>query len=174
MIMSHTSLDDFHDTTTAQRADELARAYGEVINVAGDAALTAVLAGNFPSYSHEGVGSRQAAKECSAALCHSFSNRRSLYGNDWAIERGAIADGLTVQTDVMAGKDRVASISIWDGTVTARVHRRLHLRRLHLDRRRRGRPTLGHGGLRRYVPVISLPEPSGLAQPPLQHAQSTR
>ena len=32
--------------------------------------------------------------------------------------------------------------------------RRLHLRRLHPDRRRPGRPALGHGGLRRHVPVI--------------------
>ncbi len=44
---------------------------------------------------------------------------RSYFGNAWAIGRGAMPDGLAVQTHVVAENDRVASISLWDGTVTA-------------------------------------------------------
>jgi predicted ester cyclase len=44
---------------------------------------------------------------------------RSYFGNGWAVGRGAMPDGLAVQTHVVAENDRVASISIWDGTVAA-------------------------------------------------------
>ena len=44
---------------------------------------------------------------------------RSVFGNAWAIG-GAMPDGLAVQTDVVAQNDRVASISVWDGTITDR------------------------------------------------------
>jgi len=41
-----------------------------------------------------------------------------VFGRAWAIGRGAMPDGLAVQTHVVAEKDRVASISLWDGTIT--------------------------------------------------------
>ncbi|MFJ3307364.1 ester cyclase [Streptomyces sp. NPDC086549] len=44
---------------------------------------------------------------------------RQFFGNAWAIGRGAMPDGLAVQTHVVAENDRVASISVWDGTITA-------------------------------------------------------
>ncbi|MEW1550934.1 ester cyclase [Streptomyces tsukubensis] len=44
---------------------------------------------------------------------------RSYFGNAWAIGRGAMPDGLAVQTHVVAENDRVASISLWDGTIAA-------------------------------------------------------
>jgi predicted ester cyclase len=44
---------------------------------------------------------------------------RSHFGNGWAIGRGAMPDGLAVHTHVVAENDRVASLSVWDGTVTA-------------------------------------------------------
>jgi predicted ester cyclase len=44
---------------------------------------------------------------------------RSHFGNGWAIGRGAMPDGLAVQTHIVAENDRVASLSVWDGTVTA-------------------------------------------------------
>ncbi|MFF3663802.1 ester cyclase [Streptomyces olivochromogenes] len=44
---------------------------------------------------------------------------RSYFGNAWAIGRSAMPDGLAIQTHVVAENDRVASISIWDGTITA-------------------------------------------------------
>jgi predicted ester cyclase len=40
------------------------------------------------------------------------------FGRAWAIGRGAMPDGLAVQTQVVAENDRVASISLWDGTLT--------------------------------------------------------
>ena len=55
MTISRASLDTFHDTATAQRADELARACVEAINSADNAALDAVLARDFLSNSLEGV-----------------------------------------------------------------------------------------------------------------------
>jgi predicted ester cyclase len=41
-----------------------------------------------------------------------------MFGRAWAIGRGAMPDGLAVQTHVVAENDRVASISLWDGTIT--------------------------------------------------------
>jgi len=43
---------------------------------------------------------------------------RSAFANAWAIGRGAMSDGLAIQTHIVAENDRVASISVWDGTVT--------------------------------------------------------
>jgi predicted ester cyclase len=43
---------------------------------------------------------------------------RSVFGNAWAIGRGAMPDGLAVQTHIVAESDRSASISVWDGTIT--------------------------------------------------------
>ena len=41
-----------------------------------------------------------------------------VFGHAWAIGRGAMPDGLAVQTHVVAENDRVAFISLWDGTIT--------------------------------------------------------
>jgi predicted ester cyclase len=48
---------------------------------------------------------------------------RDKFGNAWAIGRGAMPDGLAVHAHVVAENDRVASFSVWDGTVTASGHR---------------------------------------------------
>ncbi|HEX3612601.1 MAG TPA: ester cyclase [Sporichthyaceae bacterium] len=47
---------------------------------------------------------------------------RSWFADAWAIGRGAMPDGLAVHTHVVAENDRVASISVWDGTVTQSGH----------------------------------------------------
>jgi predicted ester cyclase len=47
---------------------------------------------------------------------------RNHFGNAWAIGRAAMPDGLAVHTHVVAENDRVASLSVWDGTVTASGH----------------------------------------------------
>jgi predicted ester cyclase len=47
---------------------------------------------------------------------------RNQFGNAWAIGRAAMPDGLAVHTHVVAENDRVASLSVWDGTVTASGH----------------------------------------------------
>lgn len=41
-----------------------------------------------------------------------------VFSHALAIGRGAMPDGLAVQTHVVAENDRVASISLWDGTIT--------------------------------------------------------
>lgn len=43
---------------------------------------------------------------------------RSAFANAWTIGRSAMPDGRAVQTYVVAENDRVASISLWDGTIT--------------------------------------------------------
>jgi predicted ester cyclase len=43
---------------------------------------------------------------------------RSVFANAWAIGRGAMPDGRAVQTHVVAENERVASFSVWDGTVS--------------------------------------------------------
>jgi SnoaL-like polyketide cyclase. len=46
----------------------------------------------------------------------------SYFGKAWAIGRNAMPNGLAVQTHLAAEHDRVASISIWDGTMTSNGH----------------------------------------------------
>ncbi len=74
MTLARTSLDGFHETATAQRSDELARAYVHAINSADDAALDTVLARTFLSYAYDGVRSRTATKKTFESLRNSFSD----------------------------------------------------------------------------------------------------
>jgi len=74
MILAHTSLVDFHQTATAQRSDELARAYVHAINTADDAELDTVLARTFLTYAYDGVRSRTATKKYYERLRNSFSD----------------------------------------------------------------------------------------------------
>jgi predicted ester cyclase len=74
MTLAHTSLDNFHQTATAKRSDELARAYVHAINAADDAALDTVLARAFLSYAYDGVRSRTATKKTYESLRNSFSD----------------------------------------------------------------------------------------------------
>jgi len=74
MTLADTSLDNFHETATAQRSDELARAYVHAINAADDAALDTVLARTFLSYAFDGVRSRTATKKYYESLRNSFSD----------------------------------------------------------------------------------------------------
>jgi predicted ester cyclase len=76
LTIPHTSLDNFHATATAQRFDELARAYVDAVNAADDAALDTVLARTFMSYSYDGARSRTATKKAYASLRDSFSDLR--------------------------------------------------------------------------------------------------
>jgi predicted ester cyclase len=73
MTLAHTSLDNFHATSTGQRFDELARAYIDAINGADNGALDAVLARTFLSYAYDGVRSRTATKKYYEILRNSFS-----------------------------------------------------------------------------------------------------
>jgi predicted SnoaL-like aldol condensation-catalyzing enzyme len=44
---------------------------------------------------------------------------RSVFANSLAISRGAMPDGRALQVHVVAENNRIASMSVWDGTVTA-------------------------------------------------------
>jgi predicted ester cyclase len=72
--LAHTSLDGFHATDTAQRADELARAFVTAINRQDSATLDRVLARNFQSYGRDGLRSRTGLKRYFADLHDSFSD----------------------------------------------------------------------------------------------------
>jgi hypothetical protein len=71
MRLQRTSI---HATKSAERADELARAYVDAVNAADDAALDTVLARTFLSYAHDGVRSRTATKKYYESLRDSFSD----------------------------------------------------------------------------------------------------
>jgi predicted ester cyclase len=68
-----TSLDGFHTTESAQRADELARAFVAAISVQDTAALDRVLARNFQSYGRDGLRSRTGLKHYFADMHQTFS-----------------------------------------------------------------------------------------------------
>jgi predicted ester cyclase len=71
-----TSLDGFHSTDTAQRADELARAFITAIDRQDPAALDRVLARNFQSYARDGVRSRTGLKRYCTDLAQAFGDLR--------------------------------------------------------------------------------------------------
>jgi predicted ester cyclase len=73
-ILARTSLDGFHSTDTAQRADELARAFITAINRQDTAMLDRVLARNFQSYGRDGLRSRTGLKRYYADLHNAFSD----------------------------------------------------------------------------------------------------
>src|SRR5258708_36486367 len=68
-----TSLDGFHVTATAQRADELVRALFDGINGDDHACIDAVLARAFLSYDIHGTRSRTGFKRYVSDLHRSFS-----------------------------------------------------------------------------------------------------
>ena len=72
--LAHTSLDGFHATDTAQRADELARAFITAITMQDATTLDRVLARNFQSYGRDGLRSRTRLKQYVADLHDSFSD----------------------------------------------------------------------------------------------------
>jgi predicted ester cyclase len=71
-----TSLGGFHATESAQRADELVRAYFEAVNVEDPARVDALLDRSFLSYDVHGTRSRTALKRYHADLRGSFSDLR--------------------------------------------------------------------------------------------------
>jgi predicted ester cyclase len=71
-----TSLDGFHATASAQRADELVRALFDAVNADDHARIEAVLARSFLSYDIHGTRSRTAFKQYISDLHLSFSGLR--------------------------------------------------------------------------------------------------
>jgi predicted ester cyclase len=71
-----TSLDRFHAARSAQRADELVRAYFDAVNLDDTARIDDLLARSFLSYDMHDTRSRTAAKSYHADLRRSFSDVR--------------------------------------------------------------------------------------------------
>jgi predicted ester cyclase len=71
-----TSLDGFHATTAAQRADELARTFFDAVNDDDHARIDAILARSFLSYDVHGTRSRTGFKRYVSELHRSFSELR--------------------------------------------------------------------------------------------------
>ena len=73
---SETSLDGFHATAAAQRADELVRALFEAVNANDPARIDMVLARSVLSYDVHGTRSRTGIKDYYASLRRSFPDLR--------------------------------------------------------------------------------------------------
>src|SRR5258708_9825567 len=69
-----TSLDGFHQTAGAQRADELVRAFFDAVNAADAARIDELLARSFLSYDLTGTRSRTGLKRYHSELRQSFSD----------------------------------------------------------------------------------------------------
>jgi len=72
-IVTTTSLDGFHQTAAARRADELVRAFFGAVNAADDAQIDELLARSFLSYDLHGTRSRTGLKRYHSELRQSFS-----------------------------------------------------------------------------------------------------
>jgi predicted ester cyclase len=71
-----TSLDGFHATPAAQRADELVRAFFDAVNAGDPARIDSLVARSFLSYDVHGTRSRTGLKRYLADLRRSFSELR--------------------------------------------------------------------------------------------------
>ena len=99
-----TSLDGFHATPTAQRADELARAFFDAVNADDPARTDAVLARSFLSYDVHGTRSRTGLKRYLADLRRSFSELRfQVHENIGVLVEGDLVALRTVITGTHTG-----------------------------------------------------------------------
>jgi predicted ester cyclase len=99
-----TSLDGFHATPTAQRADELVRAFFDAVNADDPARTDAVLARSFLSYDVHGTRSRTGLKRYLADLRRSFSELRfQVHENIGVLVEGDLVALRTVITGTHTG-----------------------------------------------------------------------
>jgi predicted ester cyclase len=99
-----TSLDGFHATPTAQRADELARALFDAINADDPARTDAVLARSFLSYDVHGTRSRTGLKRYHSDLRRSFSGLRfEVHENIGVLVEGDLVALRTILTGTHTG-----------------------------------------------------------------------
>jgi len=93
-----TSLDGFHATPTAQRADELARAFFDAVNADDPARTDAVLARSFLSYDVHGTRSRTGLRRYHSDLRRSFPDLRfQVHENITTLDFFRIQDGLIAE-----------------------------------------------------------------------------
>jgi predicted ester cyclase len=99
-----TSLDGFHTTSTAQRADELVRALFEAVNSDDQARIDELVDRGFLSYDLDGVRSRTGLKRYYADLRRSFSDLRlEVHENVGVLVEGDLVALRTIITGTHAG-----------------------------------------------------------------------
>jgi hypothetical protein len=99
-----TSLDGFHATATAQRADELVRVLFDAVNTDDHARIDAVLARSFLSYDVRGTRSRSGFKRYVADLHRSFSGLRfEVHENIGVLAEGDLVALRTILTGNHSG-----------------------------------------------------------------------
>ena len=99
-----TSLDGFHATPTAQRADELVRAFFDAVNSDEQARIDALVDRGFLSYDLHGVRSRTGLKRYYTELRRSFSDLRfEVHENVGVLVEGDLLALRTIITGSHAG-----------------------------------------------------------------------
>jgi predicted ester cyclase len=99
-----TSLDGFHATATAQRADELARAFFDAVNADETPQIDELVDRGFLSYDLDGVRSRTGLKRYYADLRRSFSELRfEVHENVGVLVEGDLVALRTIITGTHAG-----------------------------------------------------------------------
>jgi predicted ester cyclase len=100
-----TSLDGFHATTSAQRADELVRAYFDAVNAQDPDRVDELVARSFLSYAVHGTRSRTALKRYHANLRGSFSDLRlEVHENVGVLVEGDLVALRTIITGTHTGE----------------------------------------------------------------------
>jgi predicted ester cyclase len=98
------SLDGFHQTASAQSADELARAFFAAVNAADDARIDDLVARSFLSYDLDGTRSRTGLKRYHSELRQSFSDLLfEVHENVGVLVEGDLVALRTVITGTHAG-----------------------------------------------------------------------
>src|SRR5690349_20460771 len=99
-----TSVDGFHATSTAQRADELARAFFDAVNAGEQARIDELVDRGFLSYDLHGTRSRTGLKHYYSDLRRSFSDLRfEVHENVGVLVEGDRVALRTIVTGTHAG-----------------------------------------------------------------------
>jgi predicted ester cyclase len=99
-----TSLDGFHATPAAQRADELARAFFDAVTAGAPARIDPLVARSFLSYDVRGTRSRTGLKRYHSDLRQSFSELRfEVHENVGVLVEGDLAALRTIITGTHTG-----------------------------------------------------------------------
>jgi len=103
-----TSLDGFHATSTAQRADELVRAFFAAVNDDEEARIDELVDRGFLSYDLHGTRSRTGLKRYHSELRRSFSELRfDVHENVGVLVEGDLVAVRTIVTGTHAGGARL-------------------------------------------------------------------
>jgi predicted ester cyclase len=167
------SLDGFHATKAAQRADELVCAFFEEVNTGNDTAIDTALARNFQSYSVDGARSRTGLKKYYAGLRHSFSDLH------YEVHENV---GVLVENDLIALRTIVTGIHSGEYAGVAATGKKIQTSTSHLFRLRDDQLVEHWQVMDTYrilarlgvVPGVAATFQQVLGVPPLRRASSWR